>query len=178
MDGSSWVTIILTAIISGILFAIFGWFFLLALGAGIILCVIGHELVEYDDDNFAKMAVATIVFCLLSCAGCILLPTAGSRITFWLLASFNNAGLCAAMSAPDYAASSDRVSSRWGADQEARFTMLSFNSGKNVVLIVINMIIFLALAIPGLVVPTLSFLCLIYPIVRILFLFVKHRLFG
>ena len=178
MDRSSWVTIILSAIGAAILFAITEWFFVLSVGIGIIMLVIGHELVEYHDDNFPKMAVFTVVFCVISSVICLIMPDAASRIIFWLLASFNNAGLCAAMSAPDYAASSDRVSYRWGADEEAHFTMQTLNSGKNIFLMVVNMVIFLALAIPGLVMPTMSFLCLIYPVVRIVFLFVKGRIFG
>ena len=167
------------AIATAILFAIFKKTWIVAIGAGFIYCSIGSEFFDSFDDSLNVLATVTVIGCIIAAIAKVVLGSTPEGIIFYILASIENAVLCAGMSSTLAARGFDRLykSSYIRDEDDAKLFILKrkMMGEDNIFFMIINIAIYGVLAVLGLFVPFLAFSPLLYLVLRIIYLKIRLR---
>ena len=168
-------------IVTAILFAIFKKDWIVAVGVGFIYCSIGNEIFDSFDDSLKILGAATVIGCIATAIYRSTLGSSGAAgIIFYIIASIQNAVLCAGMSAVIATRGFDSLyrNADFSTEEGALWFLIKRKrrGDENIVFMIINMVIYGALALLGLMDPLLSFAPLAYVIIRIIYINIRMRL--
>ena len=173
------VAIVLESIATAILFLIFHKTWILALGLGLIYWGVHAVLLDDHDDDIKAMSVITVVSCIITALVRIIFSGVYGINLFYLMASFSNGLMCGGMSIAfmndGYESLDRRTVIRNEYDAARYLRSRKAEADGNMIFFVINMILFCALALPGLFGGVLAFSPLLYVAIRILYVNVRAK---